>query len=612
MEPSSDNSMTMSLRRWSRAISAPWLRVLAATMLVTVPLADRTWRAAWAASYAPLGRDQGYFQYIAWALSRGEIDYRDIRDLNAPLAHVVHWAFLVLGGHDEHRFRMLDLGVSAAVFFFAGACLAEAARSGRDGTESSRGEQRFARLAWGLAGLVVLGAQYVPYGFWNLAQRESFSNWFLLPSLAICLWAQAPMPTQSRCGTRAWAIGAAGLFSALACLGKPTYVLFVAAQVLAIVAVRDAPISRPTRLVAYAAGLAVGVSLGVGFLLAFGDIRAYYEIVFHEVPAAYRYLWPQTYQAILAKPWAWHADVLAYTTTLAMSALIIAGWMPRRFFAIAVAPTFGLWSVLLQRKGFPYHFHAYSAPIVLAWLAGIAWAVDASGVRGPSRALGRAGAFALGLVGAVMLTGFSIRAMRVSPSVQYLSLAEIRDMGEKRDSREFIDHFKTLQFFPWEIRQTATYLRAATSDHDRVQIYGMDLYVLFLAGRLSATPYIDAHDLNLDASASGAQQLLDGPGTSRAVSAIEAIAEAHRRDLMKRVTSRPPAAFVFIDRAPALTLEDSFEDFRAHDPSAARWIADHYAKTASFGDIHVWLRRDRVGNAPTGDGGGPSVRNELR
>jgi hypothetical protein len=578
---------------WSRAIAARSLAVWAAAMVLTVPMLDLTWRAARAASYTTLGRDQGIFQYVAWALSRGAVDYRDIRDVNGPLTHVVHWIFLALGGRDEHRFHVLDFGVSAVVFFFAGASLAEMARSGHNSADLPRDERRFARLAWGLAGLVVLGAQYLRYLFWDLAQRESFCNWFLLSSLALCVWAQTPAAPRARRSARTWALAVAGACGAIACFGKHTYALFVGAELATIVVVGDAPGSRGRRLGAYALGLAAGGALGVGFLLLFGDIRAFATIWLHDAPAMYRYIWPHTPEAILAKPWAKHADRLAYGTTLSMLALIAVGWMPRRLLAVALAPSLGLYAVFLQRKGFPYHFHAYSATIFFAWLAAIAWAID-SFCRLPSASVRRWGALAFGLAGAAVLTTLSARAMQTSPHIQNPWPAELGRTAEARESRPFLDGFKMWDFFPWEMRQTAAYLRSATRPDERVQTYGMDPYVLFLAERMSATPYIYAYDLNVDAATSGAQELLDEPEASRVVAGIEAMALAHRTDLMKRVTADPPAAFVFFDKAPLVTWQDSFDDLRRHDAGMSEWISERYVETAAFGDIHVWLRRDRV------------------
>ena len=49
---------------------------------------------------SPLTRDPTQFQFIAWAISRGAVDYRDLHHMTAPLAHAIHGLFLPLGGLD--------------------------------------------------------------------------------------------------------------------------------------------------------------------------------------------------------------------------------------------------------------------------------------------------------------------------------------------------------------------------------------------------------------------------------------------------------------------------------------------------------------------------------
>ena len=66
-------------------------------------------------SLTTLGRDQGIFQYVAYAIQKGAVDYRDVRDVNGPLTHLVHLIFLSLGGRDEHQFRLLDMVVDVPV-----------------------------------------------------------------------------------------------------------------------------------------------------------------------------------------------------------------------------------------------------------------------------------------------------------------------------------------------------------------------------------------------------------------------------------------------------------------------------------------------------------------
>src|SRR5215469_12540906 len=105
----------LSLARWQRLLLAP----LAIALPPLFWVVDATRRA----SFTTLGRDQGIFQYVAWAIGRGAVDYRDVRDVNGPLTHLIHFVFLRLGGGDEHRFRCLDLAATGVSFAFAGACL---------------------------------------------------------------------------------------------------------------------------------------------------------------------------------------------------------------------------------------------------------------------------------------------------------------------------------------------------------------------------------------------------------------------------------------------------------------------------------------------------------
>ena len=93
--------------------------------------------------------------------------------------------------------------------------------------------------------------------------------------------------------------------------------------------------------------------------------------------------------------------------------------------------------------------------------------------------------------------------MATSPHVTALWLIDRGTTAEQRERREYVDAFKDSDFFPWELRQTAAYLKAHTRPDERVQLYAMDPYVLFLAERRSATPYIYLYDLNADAALAG-------------------------------------------------------------------------------------------------------------
>jgi hypothetical protein len=273
----------------------------------------------------------------------------------------------------------------------------------------------------------------------------------------------------------------------------------------------------------------------------------------------------------------------AIALAVAMLALIGFRLMSRRLLAIALLPVAGLVSVLAQAKGFPYHFHPVTAGIALQALALVAWAWESA--RGKRRVV-----LALPLAGSLALAMHTATGLAASPHLQATWLVSFGATPEQRRTKRYFDGFPEADFFPWEMRQTADYLRDHTVATDRVQTYGMDPYVLFLAGRLSATPYVYAYDLNVDAALAGGS---GGVPDAAQANAIRAMRDAHEKDLLGRLRRDPPAAFVFFDRAPLTTYASAEQDFEVHCPETAAWVHERYEEAASFGDDHVWLRRAR-------------------
>jgi hypothetical protein len=535
------------------------------------------------ASYTALGRDQGIFQYIAWAVSQGAKDYRDVRDVNGPLTHIVHLVFLALGGRDEHRFRVLDLAVTGATFAVAGACLPGILRRARvTGVE---------RIAWGLAGWVVLLGQYLLYIFWDLAQRESFCDWFLFPSLGLQLLAQGQMRRQGGGGRAPRLIlGIAGGLSAIACFGKPTFALFTTVQLVTLLVDDEARVKVRERLVSFLAGGVAGALLPVSYLLVFGDLGAFLRMTFTEVPGMYRFIWPRTFAEILALPG--NAPTIGYAlvTSAIVVGLIVDGSMPRRALAIGLTPVCGVVTLIAQAKGFPYHFHPITAGLSFQWMLLVAWLADRCRTA-PRRSLARLVPFAAAAALAVRIT----TTLSGSPHTQQgLWTAEKGMTPADREGHDFLVYFQTTDFYPWELRQAAAYLRSHTAPTDRVQAYGMDPYVLFLAERMSATPYIYAYDLNADAALDGGMLHAGIHPNGAEQLRIHAIRDAHEADFVARLEKDPPAAFVFIDRSPLITWQDAWVDFQSHVPAAAAWVKEHYRQTAVFDPNRVWLRKDRA------------------
>ena len=553
--------------------------VLPALVAATLPLAW-VWSATERASWASLGRDQGIFQYIAWAVGEGERAYGDVRDVNGPLITMVHVLFQALGGGDEHRFRVLDLAFTGLSFAIAGALL-PSIRAGVGKVALD------VRAAWAFAAWTVLSAQYLVYGFWDTAQRESFLDWFLLVSLAL----QATRHASGDPGTRATraTLLAAGLLSLAPWLGKPTFALFTASQVVALL-VEPGPLrARGTRLAWFSAGGALGLALPLAFVASRGDLSAWARITFVDVPAMYRFIWPRPASVILSMPGYATLAQLGLATTVGLFALVAHGTLPRRAIPIAALPVLALVSVVAQAKGFPYHFHPVTLGTTFGWLVATAAVWERVRASPGGRVAGAVWRTAA-LVASVLICAHAGRLAWAAPYPPAPPPGE-RDQASL-ESAARLAAFDRIDYFPRAMRDAAAYVAARTRPDDRVQTYGMDAYLLFLARRRSATPYVYAYDLNADAALHGSFDEGGLRPTADEADRIRAMRDAHVEDLTRRLERSPPAAFVFVDRSPLMSSEDAVADFASHCPEAAAWLSTRYRQTADFEGIRVWLRDD--------------------
>ena len=559
----------------SAKAAARFLGEVAPAIAIVVPAIGIVWGVTERASWATLGRDQGIFQYVAWAVSEGDIAYRDVRDVNGPVITIVHTAFQLLGGTDEHRFRVLDLVCTALSFGIAGALV--------PGIAGVRRVALRVRAAWALATWVALSAQYLAYGFWDTAQRESFLDWFVVVSLA--LQASSVSSGELRTRTTRATLFASGFLSFVSWLGKPTFALFTLPQLVALAIEPGALRDRARRLGWFFAGGVLGVALPLVWVARRGDLRAWAQITFVDVPTMYRFIWHRPASAIFALP---GYSALVWTsvlTTFGLVALVVLRRLPTRALPIAVMPVLALASVVAQAKGFPYHFHPVTLGFTFAWIVALSavWQHAPRATRAGVVLAMRAAAITGALVVGAHATLLSWQTP--FPSAPFPSARDAASL----ESAERLSAFDRIDYFPRAMRDTAAFVAAHTRPDDRVQLYGMDAYLLFLARRRSATPYIYAYDLNADAAIHGS---FDDDGlvpTAEQAARIGALRDGHARDLLARVVRAPPAAFVFVDRSPLMSGEDAVTDFEQHCPEAAVWMSSHYRQVADFDGLRVWL-----------------------
>ena len=559
---------------------AAWVLPAIVAVIAIVPSA---W-ALRAQSFGIFGRDQGIFQYVAWALRHGERVYRDIHEINGPLPHAWHFVMQSLGGEDEHVFRSIDTAMLAAIYLLGGLTLPRWV-----GLDLGEGKaRRNALVAWTLAGLAIFGAQYARYDWWHTSQREAFYSVLILASLSLQSLAHS-----TRDPKRALALFLlVGVTTSLTWFGKPPCAIFAVFQGVVLVLDRkDVAISVPRAVGSALVGaFAVGLTM-LAFVVAYEDLGRGIELL-SKVPKLHHTIWNETllgaYRSYNNGPrldWAM-ASFVAFLAAFFLLKL------PRRALLAAVLPAGGFLVFAGQGKAFPYHMHMLTLGTGVAQLVilcAIARWLSSGGMG--MRARQPRGFEAIAIGAAAMSLVLGLKAAEdawKSPAVKG-HWATIGSTAEKRASRAYFDRFPWGDYFANDLRDAAAYLSFHTRPDERVQTYGFDPYLLFLARRKSASPVIYSFELNVDAALEGGPGARPSPELRRWLLAYRDDAE---RLVLNSVEASPPAAFALLDRAPFTHPEDAEKDFAEHCPDLFRFMKERYVSAASFGTVRIWLRRD--------------------
>jgi hypothetical protein len=575
--------------RFDRWVSHPGVPA-AVALTLALPALYFVLRTAWFAAHEPFGRDQGIFQYVAYALSRGQRDYVDLHDMNGPLVHAIHLVLYALAGDDELRIRAIDTVVSGFVFLGVGMAL-----PGIGGRAGAPTQVTFAaRAAWGLAAFVGLFAHYFLYKWWDRTQRESFYLLFFLASLSLQLLAHTPGGADPR--RRRWLLGAAGALSILPAFGKPTCLVFTMAQVAGLLADDEMPLRRRARIVPFAAGALIGSLPMLAWIWAYADPRAMVSVILDDA-RLYRHIWHKSMSESYV---AWgNAPLLNYglATACALVPLMALKVVPRRVWPAAFFLFAALAVFVVQGKGFPYHVQAITCASHLVWLMMLA-VVAERGVSTRRRSL-----VALAAAAAAFLSWHFVQDVTLCETMRergrWYADSVTPEGRRQRLPRDFVYR----DFSPWDLRRAGWFIKAVTDPADRVQTYAMDPYVLFFAERLSATPFLYNFEIDVDAALAG------GSGGTPSEPERRWILEWGGKNaalLAQKVMADPPGAFVLIDDQPFSYAADAEADFRIHCPQAYDWMVANYTRVRRFGAVRVWLRNDRLGRvAPerSGDDG---------
>jgi hypothetical protein len=555
---------------------AAWIVPAVVALIGLVPSA---W-ALYAQSFAILGRDQGIFQYVAWALRNGERVYKDIHEINGPLPHAWHMVMQLLGGEDEHVFRSIDTGLLVATYLFAATTFPR--WIGLDVGEGNA--RRRALVFWSLAGLAVLGAEYTRYDWWHTAQREELYSLFVLVSLSLQSIAHT-----TRVPKRALAAFAfAGVATSLTWFGKPPCAIFSVLQLGVLVFDRkNVSVGLGRAIGSVLAGAFVVTAAMLAFVFAFEDLGRGITLL-SKVPQLHHTIWNETllgsYRAYNNAPrldW-------AFVSFAAFIAAYFFLKLPRLALLAAVLPIGGFLVFAGQGKGFPYHLHMLTLGTATCQVIVLGAVVRAAGSNVLPRARWAEAAAIVALLFAVALGAKAAEDAMKSPAVRG-HWARVGATAEMRTKAAYFEHFPWGDFFAKDLRDAAAFLASHTDAAERIQVYGFDPYLLFLARRKSASPVIYNFELNVDAALKGGPGARPSPELRNWLLAYRDDAE---RLVLNTVTASPPAAFALIDKAPFTHPEDAEKDFAEHCPTLNAWMTEHYVPAESFGAVHVWLRRD--------------------
>jgi hypothetical protein len=402
----------------------------------------------------PLGRDQGEFAVLARGMLAGRAPYTELWNPKPPAVFLTYAAALAAFGHTPEAVRAIDFSFYPAVALLL----------------VGLGAQWGGRARVGLWAALVFGVVYFRETFWTLTQNDGLA---LVPLVAMAwlVW-QGDGP---RRGVRWLAAGA--------CLGaafwfKYPFVL-IGAALFAWHAVGRWPrgvLAVARDALAFALGAAVVFALGAAGLAAAGALGTWWESA--RVTSAYTALGfsPAAFADAMrtgleTRAAAW--GVLAVLAAFGVWAAGKTGVRRARSFALVwLAASAGV--MLVQAKGYDYHWLPMLAPLVLLAAVGVVAVLDApwSARIGQARVHGAAAA-----------AGVAVLAVSVWPAAwPYLTGAESRVAYDGR--------FIAGEFDAGESRRVALLLREQVVPGDSLTIWGFRPEIYFLSGLNPATRFI--------------------------------------------------------------------------------------------------------------------------
>ncbi len=499
-----------------------------------------------------MGLDQGTYAYVAAGLAEGRWPYLQTWDHQFPGGMILHAVEILLLGRSPTMFRLADLLFQLANVFLI-----------------YRITRHVASPPAGFLAGVVYALIYQSYGPWNTGQREGYGLFLAL--LALLLYLTRSRRTDP--ATAWWS----GLCFGGAVLIKPTLLALVAMYV---------PLLRyRTERTPWRTSLRLAAIAGAGVLLPALLVIAFYWyqdglIQMYEACIAYQtdvYMHRLRGTAPLWQYWISKLGRLGSESILlglASLPLLALGANRRTRLMVWLAYVASIYTVFVQGTFAGYHYLTglgFGAILIGSGFHEVANVAE----RVLARWGGAFGWRAWNLVA---------HALIVAAIPVYMSVARLEEVLSLRFLERPRPHLFTVGnvFDYTESHDVAEYLRANTTSEDRIQVWGHESLVYYLADRLAAGRFQSTNGL-----------VMRVPGAP-----ITPMQERWREEFMAAMRSMRPR-FIVVTRgdrwwwAPAeRTSEELIDDF----PAFRDLIAQRYERDREIGKYLVYRRIE---------GGGP-------
>lgn len=487
----------------------------------------------------PLGRDQGEFATIGRGLLDGKIPYVDLWNPKPPAVFYVYALAMTLFGRTISALRLIDLilfPVIAAALYTIGL--------------------RVANRHVGMWAIVLFGVFYFTETFWTLTQNDGIA---LLPMTLAMLCAIETARVERGSALLAAACGAMLGWTfwfkyPFALLGVPVIALYLSFRA------RSGGSIRTRDVIGVVLGGLVVLLGGAGLMVAIGAWDALVESAVVTSGYTSLSLDPEQFAdgmrtGIYYRLLQW--GLLFLLAGLALPLTIRRGWRPfqSRGLGIGVWLLAGLAIMLVQGKGYDYHWLPMLPPLAVIGAVGVVRGIDAISHRNPLRVRLHVGA-------AVVLLGIAA-ALLWSRALPYLTGQE--------DQAAYFSRFVAGEVSADESLRVAEFLRERVVPGDSLFIWGFRPEVYYMSHLNPAVRFIFQFPL-----------VADWYPPEWREETVEVLWAA-----------LPPYVLVLqVDYMPWVTgsHDDSNTLLQAY-PEMNDWLVYNYERETQIGNFFIWRRK---------------------